>query len=394
MKIVYNFIIYAYILAIRISSLYNKKARLWIKGRKNIFYKLKEKLKGEKDIVWFHCASLGEFEQAKPVIKAYKLKYVNHKILLTFFSPSGFEIQKSNPMVDWVFYLPSDTKLNAKKFISITKPIKAIFIKYEFWFNYINEIHNQGIPLYIVSAIFRKNQLFFKFKWFENQLKKITHIFVQDKRSQILLNSISMNNHSISGDTRFDTVVANRKKQKNITLIKKFSETQTTIICGSTWPKDEMILNRLIKNFQNYNFIIAPHENNNIKKLQKQTSGILYSNVNENNINSSNVLIIDRVGILSSIYKYGKYAYIGGGFGKGIHNILEAVIFGIPTIFGPNYNKFKEAIDLVNKKAAISINNYNELVSALDYFKKFDKSISENYIHENCGATEEIIKKL
>ena len=394
MKIIYNFIIYAYILAIKISSLYNKKARLWIEGRKNIFYKIKKQLKGEKDIVWFHCASLGEFEQAKPVIKAYKLKYVDHKILLTFFSPSGFEIQKSNPIVDWVFYLPSDTKLNAKKFISITKPIKAIFIKYEFWFNYINEIHNQGIPLYIVSAIFRENHLFFKFKWFENQLKKITHIFVQDKKSQILLNSISINNHSISGDTRFDTVVANRKKQKNITLIKKFSETQTTIICGSTWPKDEMILNRFIKNYQNYNFIIAPHENNNIKKLQKETNGILYSNVNESNINSSNVLIIDRVGILSSIYKYGKYAYIGGGFGRGIHNILEAVIFGIPIIFGPNYNKFKEAIDLINKKGAISINNYNELVSALNYFKEFDKSISENYINENCGATEKIIKKL
>lgn len=394
MKIVYNFIIHTYTLAIRISSLYNKKARLWIEGRKNIFYQLKEQLKGEKDIVWFHCASLGEFEQAKPVIKAYKLKYSDHKILLTFFSPSGFEIQKLTPIVDWVFYLPSDTKLNAKKFISITKPIKSIFIKYEFWFNYINEIHIQGIPLYLVSAVFRKNQLFFKFKWFENQLKKITHIFVQDKQSQILLKSISINNHSISGDTRFDTVIANRKKQENINLIKKFSETQTTIVCGSTWPKDEMILSRLIKNHQNYNFIIAPHENNNIKKLQKQTSGILYSNANQKNINSSNVLIIDRVGILSSIYKYGKYAYIGGGFGRGIHNILEAVIFGIPTIFGPNYNKFKEAIDLINKKAAISINNYNELVSALDYFKKFDKSITENYINEKCGATEKIIKKL
>ena len=394
MNTIYNIIIHIYTLAIKVSSLFNLKAKLWIEGRKNIFNNLKKKLKGEKNTVWFHCASLGEFEQAKPIINAYKLKYPNHKILLTFFSPSGFEVQKSNPIVDWVFCLPSDTKFNAKTFINITRPIKAIFIKYEFWFNYINELYNKKIPLYIVSAIFRKNQVFFKLKWFENQLRKITHIFVQDKQSHDLLNSIHINNQSISGDSRFDSVIANAEEKKNIKLVKEFSQNQITIVCGSTWPKDELILNRLIKNHQSYNYIIAPHEFNNIKNLRKQTNGLLFSKADKNNINASNVLIIDQIGILSHIYRYGKYAYIGGGFGRGIHNILEAVIYGLPVIFGPKYGKFKEARDLVNKKAAKSINNYQELVAALGYFEKFDKSITKKYINENSGATNKIVETL
>ncbi len=394
MNTIYNIIIHIYTLAIKVSSLFNLKARLWIEGRKNIFNNLKKKLKDEKNTVWFHCASLGEFEQAKPIINAYKLKYPNHKILLTFFSPSGFEVQKSNPIVDWVFYLPSDTKFNAKTFINITRPIKAIFIKYEFWFNYINELYNKKIPLYIVSAIFRKNQVFFKLKWFENQLRKITHIFVQDKQSHDLLNSIHINSQSISGDSRFDSVIANAEEKQNIKLVKEFSQNQITIVCGSTWPKDELILKRLIKNHQSYNYIIAPHEFNNIKNLQKQTNGLLFSKADKNNINASNVLIIDQIGILSHIYRYGKYAYIGGGFGRGIHNILEAVIYGVPVIFGPKYGKFKEARDLVNKKAAKSINNYQELVAALGYFEKFDKSITKKYINENSGATNKIVETL
>ena len=394
MNTLYNIIIHIYTLAIKLFSLFNLKAKLWVEGRKNIFNNLKKKLKNEKNIVWFHCASLGEYEQAKPIINTYKSKYPNHKILLTFFSPSGFEIQRSNPIVDWVFYLPSDTKFNAKTFINITRPIKAIFIKYEFWFNYIDELYNKNIPLYIVSAIFRKNQVFFKLKWFENKLRKITHIFVQDKQSHDLLNSIHINNQSISGDSRFDSVIANAEEKENIKLVKEFSENQITIVCGSTWPKDEVILNRLIKNYQSYNYIIAPHELNNVKKLQKQTNGILFSKADEKNINACNVLIIDQVGILSHVYRYGKYAYVGGGFGRGIHNILEAIIYGVPVIFGPKYGKFKEARDLVYKKAAKSINNYQELVAALSYFEKFDKSITEKYINENSGATNKIVETL
>ena len=394
MNTLYNIIIHIYTLAIKLFSLFNLKAKLWVEGRKNIFNNLKKKLKNEKNIVWFHCASLGEYEQAKPIINTYKSKYPNHKILLTFFSPSGFEIQRSNPIVDWVFYLPSDTKFNAKTFINITRPIKAIFIKYEFWFNYIDELYNKNIPLYIVSAIFRKNQVFFKLKWFENKLRKITHIFVQDKQSHDLLNSIHINNQSISGDSRFDSVIANAEEKKNIKLVKEFSQNQITIVCGSTWPKDEVILNRLIKNYQSYNYIIAPHELNNVKKLQKQTNGILFSKADEKNINACNVLIIDQVGILSHVYRYGKYAYVGGGFGRGIHNILEAIIYGVPVIFGPKYGKFKEARDLVYKKAAKSINNYQELVAALSYFEKFDKSITEKYINENSGATNKIVETL
>lgn len=394
MNSLYNISIQLYVIAIRFAALFNAKAKLWVNGKKNIFQKIEEVTKGEQNIVWFHCASLGEFEQGKPIIEGYKQKYPSHKILLTFFSPSGFEIRKNYEGVDWVFYLPADTKSNAKKFISIVKPIKVIFIKYEFWFNYMAELKKQNISFYSVSAIFRDGQAFFKYNWFANQLKNITHFFVQDKTSADLLKSIGLTNHTISGDSRFDSVLSTTQNPKSFPLIKQFCKTKPTIICGSTWLKDETLLSQFIKENPQYNYIIAPHEMHHISHLQKQTGAQLFSTSNTENINSNNVLIIDSIGILSSIYQYANIAYIGGGFGSGIHNILEAITFGLPVIFGPNYQKFNEAAELIALGGAKSISNYTELTLAIDSFANFDQKIATNYIKNSSGATETIIESL
>jgi len=391
MNTLYNISIWIFSIVVHIASLFNPKAKQWIKGRKAIFQKLAEATKDNQDIVWFHCASLGEFEQGKPIIEGYKIKHPTHKILLTFFSPSGYEIRKNYDKVDWVFYLPADTNKNAKKFINIVNPIKAIFIKYEFWFNYMAECKKLNIPFYSVSSIFRKEQSFFKYDWFAKQLNNVSHFFVQDKNSKELLQKIGFSNCTVAGDTRFDSVVSNTQNTISIPLIEKFSENKTTIICGSTWPKDEALLAKYIKENPNYKYIIAPHEMHHISELKKQTNALLFSKANNTNISNSTVLIIDSIGILSNIYKYGDLAYIGGGFGSGIHNILEAVAYGLPVVFGPNYQKFNEATELIKQKGAISISNYTELTSAVDFFNAFDKSIAINYIQENSGATTKIL---
>jgi 3-deoxy-D-manno-octulosonic-acid transferase len=394
MSILYNISIQIHIIAIHIAALFNAKAKLWVKGRKAIFQKLAEAIKEDQDIVWFHCASLGEFEQGKPIIEGYKLKYPNHKILLTFFSPSGYEIRKNYDGVDWVFYLPSDTKKNAIQFLSIVNPIKVIFIKYEFWFNYMNELNKSNTPLYSVSSIFRKEQSFFKYDFFANQLNNISHFFVQDQNSKELLKNIGITNCTVTGDTRFDSVIANTQNAISIPLIEEFSENKTTIICGSTWPKDEALLVKYIKENPNYNYIIAPHEMKHINELKKQTNALLFSKADSTNISNSNVLIIDSIGILSNIYKYGDLAYIGGGFGVGIHNILEAVAYGLPVVFGPNYQKFKEANELIELEGAKDISNHSELETIILSFIDFDSSISKNYIKNNAGATEIIISSI
>ena len=391
MRLIYNISIWLYVVTIRIASLYNLKAKKWVKGRENIFSELEAVVKNQKNIVWFHCASLGEFEQGKPIIEAYKSNHPAHQILLTFFSASGFEIKKNTALANWVFYLPADTTSNAKKFINLVNPIKVVFIKYEFWFNYMSQLKKQNIPFYSVSTIFREGQVFFKYPWFAKQLKNVTHFFVQDEKSAELLNSIGFSNFTISGDTRFDSVVANTKNPTKIALVELFSKNKKTIICGSTWAKDETILIQYIKNHPENNYVIAPHELDNISNLQKQSNGLLYSNANEKNIFTTNVLIIDSIGLLATIYQYGNLAYIGGGFGSGIHNILEAASFGLAVIFGPNYQKFNEAISLINKKGAISISNYEELSSAIAIFNTFDRSIALNYIKENSGATNKIL---
>ena len=264
MRFIYNLSIHFYILGIRIASRFNPKARLWLNGRKNIFHKLEIAIKNEKDVVWFHCASLGEFEQGKPIIEGYKKKYPSHKVLLTFFSPSGYEIRKNYKDVNWVFYLPADTTNNTKRFVEIVRPLKVIFVKYEFWFNYMAELKKQAIPFYSVSAIFRKEQAFFKCKWFAKQLQNVTHFFVQDNTSKKLLSSIGLTNVTISGDTRFDGVKLNTQNVKSLPLIKAFSENKPTIVCGSTWPKDEQLLIKYIQQNLDNNYISFNKNSDNL----------------------------------------------------------------------------------------------------------------------------------
>lgn len=391
MNIIYNITIWLYVIGIRLSALFNTKAKLWINGRKDIFRKVEKSVKGQKDIVWIHCASLGEFEQGKPIIEAYRLKHPKQRILLTFFSSSGFEIKKHTSLADWVFYLPADTESNARRFVNIVKPIKILFIKYEFWFNYMREIKKQKIPFYSISTILREEQSFFRYKWFSKQLENVTHFFLQDKKSAQLLEHIGLKNYTITGDTRFDSVLMNKKNITKIPLMEIFSKTKNTIICGSTWPKDEALLIQYIKDNPQNNYVIAPHELSNVSNLKRKTNGMLYSNANTKNISTNNILIIDSIGLLSNIYQYGSIAYIGGGFGSGIHNILEAVVFDMPVIFGPNYKKSNEAKSLINIKGAIAISNYTELKSAIEILHAFDESIVIDYIKVNSGATKKIL---
>jgi len=407
MSFLYNLSIYVYYGLILAYSPFKKKARLWVNGRKNLFSRIRKDLSETEKIVWFHAASLGEFEQGRPVIEGYKKKYPDHKILLTFFSPSGYEIRKNYPEADFIYYLPIDTPKNARKFINVVKPEKVVFIKYEFWFNYLKILKKENIPVYIVSAIFRQDQHFFKWygSWFRKQLKNIMWFFVQNEDSKGLLNSIGITNVTVSGDTRFDRVNKIASQKKNFPFIEKFASGHKVLLAGSSWPSDEKLLvNFSNRNPENLKIIIAPHEihKERIQNIQTEFSRfnpILFSEANEQNIISSTILIIDGMGFLSSLYQYCDIAFIGGGFGKGIHNILEAVTFGKPVLFGPNYNKFSEAVNLIQKGGAFSVdeNSFVSTVNKLFLDKGFYQQTSDvcrKFIAENTGSTEIILNNI
>jgi len=404
MNVIYNISIYTYYFFILVASLFNKKAKLWIKGRKNIFSQLNNFNTEKKKTAWFHAASLGEFEQGRPIIEAFKKENPNYKILITFFSPSGFEIRKNYELADCVCYLPLDTPANAKRFIKTVNPSIVFFIKYEFWFNYLNVLHTSNIPVFIISAIFRKEQHFFKWYggWFVMQLKCFKHFFVQDENSKKLLATIGFENATVCSDTRFDRVFTASQQQKSFPLIEKFKNDSNLFVAGSTWEPDEKLIVSISKqDIPNLKFLIAPHEinKNHIQKLCQSIGPnvILFSEATENNIQNAKIIIIDSIGILLHLYQYATLTYIGGGFGKGIHNILEATAFGSPVIFGPNYQKFKEANDLIEKGGAISIKNFNKLflitrkLTGDEQFRKNTSKICLDYINDNKGATETII---
>jgi len=403
MLFLYDIGIHLYILFIRIASLKNKKAAAWIKGRKGIFKLIEGSLDRNKKYTWFHFASLGEFEQGRPVLEKLKAEQPAAAIVITFFSPSGYEIRKNYPLADHVFYLPADTRSNAQQFIRLINPTAAIFTKYEYWYHYFEELHKNNIPLYVISGIFRKEQPFFK--WYgslhRQMLKWVSHIFVQDENSRELLESIGIKNVSVSGDTRFDRVAENTLSVKKIPIIEEFCSDKSIFIAGSTWPEDEKILHQLVKKYPDWKFIIAPHEVtagriNEVKDLFADHITYSAGGTQFSELGKRQTLIIDNIGILSSVYQYGKMAYIGGGFGKGIHNTQEALAFGLPVIFGPEYLKFKEAVELVALKGAKSISNAGELEGAFLYFITNQQSgdIARNYIQEHTGATRKIIEKI
>ncbi len=401
----YNLGIRVYYFLILFASVFNKKARLWIRGRKEIFNQISSKIDPDSHIIWFHCSSLGEFEQGRPVMEKIREILPGRKILLTFFSPSGYEIRKNYPGADYIFYLPLDTRRNAARFLNIIKPESSFFIKYEFWFHYLSQLKKMKTKVYLISGIFRSRQVFFKFygRWFRKILRSFTHLFVQNEESASLLKTIGFGNVTVSGDTRFDRVYTIARKAVEFPLIRSFCSGKMTLIAGSTWSSDEEIIVRFInENKLPVRFILAPHEihERGIRQLQESIKGktTRYSSISESEINDADVLIIDTIGILSSVYQYGNIAYIGGGFGKGIHNILEAATFGLPVIFGPNFKKFREANDLIKLNGAFSIEKYddfNKIINALLTDQHLLNAASENtknYVRSNLGATDTITK--
>ena len=408
MIILYNLSIFFYSILIRLASPFNLKAGQIRKGRQLVFKELPHKINHNKPVIWVHCASLGEFEQGRPLIEAIKNQYPSYQIFLTFFSPSGYEIRKNYDLAEYVYYLPADTKKNAQKLIDLIHPEIVFFVKYEFWFHYINELKKRNIPLYIVSAIFRENQLFFKNspwgKWYRKMLFQFRHFFVQDNQSVELLAGIGLKNVTNAGDTRFDRVAQIARKRKSIALVEKFKNNQLLVVAGSTWKPDEELLVEYIHAHPDIKFIIAPHETKrvNIDRLINllKTSVVCYTESAADEVTNKQVLIVDTVGLLSSIYQYADLAYIGGGFGVGIHNTLEAAIFGMPIVFGLNYLKFNEATTMVNLGVAFPVNDYSELKTILDSLLtdiEKRKSIAIECIHftnHNLGATQTIINKV
>jgi 3-deoxy-D-manno-octulosonic-acid transferase len=403
MRLLYSISVIIFTSLIFLASPFNKKARLWVRGRKGWRKILREKINPDDKKIWIHCASLGEFEQGRPVIEKIKETFPEYKILLTFFSPSGFEIRKNWPMADYICYLPADTPVNASQFLDIVSPSMALFIKYEFWNNYLSTLFEKKIPFYLVSGIFRPEQHFFKWygKFFRLILKKFSHIFVQDIISVDLLRGIGITKVTYSGDTRFDRVNQIAGEVKTLPVIERFKGFEKIFISGSSWRPDEEIIAGYINSFPDrMKWIFAPHkiEKNNIERLEKllKVKVVKYSE-SVDNFTDARVLIIDNIGMLSSIYKYADIAEVGGGFGEGIHNILEPACWGIPVLFGPNYTKFKEAADLMAANGAFVFNNYDEFTEIIDgllenkeRYEKASKIVSD-YIKNNTGATEKIV---
>ncbi|MET0572956.1 MAG: glycosyltransferase N-terminal domain-containing protein [Pedobacter agri] len=407
MLLLYILGIRLYNLIISIFALFNNKAKLFINGRKNLFQDIENQVNSNQKHIWFHFASLGEFEQGRPVLEKLKAVYPEKKIVVTFFSPSGYEIRKNYALAD-VFYLPIDTAQNAKRFLNLVNPEMAIFTKYEFWHFYFKELNTWKIPLYVISGIFRPSQAFFKWYggFYRSILKSVTYFFVQNEESKILLNSIGLNNTVVSGDTRFDRVYENAQTPRSLPEIENFIGDSPVLVCGSTWPEDEKLLSILPEKYPNWRFIVAPHEihESHIDSIEKQFPvgnmrfSVLASLLKAGNtpIPNVQVLIIDNIGMLSSLYRYGKVAYVGGGFGAGIHNTLEAAAFSLPVIFGPKYDKFQEATDLIAIGAAKSVSSADELLNAFDSFLKNDQAANaaKKYVEDKKGATEIILHQI
>jgi 3-deoxy-D-manno-octulosonic-acid transferase len=407
MRWLYNLGILGYYLLVKIVSIRNEKARKWIEGRKDIFIRLRETITPGERIFWFHASSLGEFEQGRPVIESIRKLKPEYKILLTFFSPSGYELRKDYKYADYIFYLPLDTKRNASRFIDIVRPEKVFFIKYEFWYNYLTQLKKEGIPTYIFSALFRPSQIFFRpwGKWYLKAIRTYEHIFVQNQESFDILHQYGFKNISVSGDTRLDRVGEISDAAPRLDKLERFCGNQKAIIAGSTWKEDEdLFIPYLNKCASGQKFVIAPHEVNP-QSLERITIALekpyaFYSTASPEELSKADVLIVDGYGYLVSVYRYGMLAYVGGGFNSGIHSILEPAVFGLPVIFGPDYQKFQEAHDMLNIGAASCINNYEELENQIDgYLSDPEKllnssALARNYVNKNRGASKDIVKYL
>jgi 3-deoxy-D-manno-octulosonic-acid transferase len=410
MLFIYNFLLLLYRLAIGIVSPFNGKARKWIEGRKGWEGKMSSVLAPHEKRIWIHCSSMGEFEQARPVVASLKSNFPAYKIAVTFFSPSGYEACKNNKDIDYAFYLPQDNKKNAQRFIEIVNPATAIFIKYEFWYHYLNQLMQRRIPTFLVSGTFRPGQVFFK--WYGGLFRQMLHcftfFFLQDTASQRLLGTIGIDkNVAVTGDTRYDRVSAIATNISPIPAVAKFKGTSKILIAGSTWPGDEEVLKDSIDVLPHrWKVIIAPHEiqKAHIKNIEELFAGktVLFSELNDENTNiGKDILVIDNIGMLSRLYAYGDIAFIGGGFQKGgIHNILEPAVFGLPVIFGPVYEKFVEAKKMASLRLVFPVSNAAECKSILkklaedEHYRQELNNLIKNFMQEHLGATELIMGRI
>ena len=405
MNFLYSIAIRLYSGLVAIASLFgNEKARLWWNGRKNQW----ENLKSNKDDewIWIHVSSLGEFEQGLPVIERLKSDFPKYKLLLTFFSPSGYEPRKNFQLADKVAYMPSDTRRNAERLIKNFNIKAVFFVKYDFWFNYMKVLKKNDIPLYYISALLHPDHYFFKFysSWFRKQLFNVSHFFVQNDETAKLLKSIGIENSTVTGDTRFDRVFEIAKQSKSFPEIEEFIVGRQCIIAGSSWPADEKFIIPFSKKMpDNYCLIIAPHDisESHIKQITSQLDNyVLYSQQSTVNSQHPTVLVINTIGILKQIYKYARFAYVGGGFMSSIHNTQEALVFGCPVVIGPKYHKFVEAVDLVKDGGMFSVNNQQEFDEVFEQLMNDDEfynkasGICQDYIQLSIGATNKIMKVL
>jgi len=411
MRLVYDLFIFLFQFGLRIAAFGgHRKAKQWIAGRKKLFDTVSISLKPGEQRVWFHCASLGEFEQGRPLLEQYKRKHPNRKIVLTFFSPSGYEVRKNYAEADYIFYLPLDLPGNAERFISLINPVEVFFIKYEYWFHYFEMLGRKKIPVYLVSAIFRNDQPFFKWygTFFRKMLQSVNHFFLQDKASAILLDSISIANYTVTGDTRFDRVSQIAVLAQSNPGVEHFRKERKLFIAGSTWREDEQLIRKALENCRaeivagKIGIVIAPHEitEARIQSIEKEFAAfrtIRYSIIAKNSASDADLLILDNIGLLSSVYRHGSMAYVGGGFGKGIHNVLEPAVFAVPVFFGPNYFKFSEAKELLEVGGAFSIHTPDELklswmTDSADELQMKSASVkAKQYVSKRTGATNRIL---
>ena len=401
----YNFAIHVFILGAHVASVFSQKARALISGRKNLLTSVQHNLASNTSpVVWIHCASLGEFEQGRPIIERIRKEFPAYKILLTFFSPSGYEVRKNYTGADYVFYLPFDTPNNARKWVEVTNPALAIFVKYEFWYNYSEQLRRARIPLISASAIFREDQIFFRSSGspLRKVLRNFNHIFVQNQSSAKLLQSINITNVTIAGDTRFDRVYEITSSKERIQTAEQFKGDEKVMVAGSCWPEDIEVLAPFITETP-IKFIIAPHEITEefLTEIEKAIVGktIRFSKAtDEAGLEDAKVLLIDNVGMLSKLYRYGEFAYIGGAFGKGLHNILEAACYGIPVFFGnKNYQKFNEAQELIMHGGAFEVNDFADLRGKYEMLNTPENfmlacEVTRNYVLHNLGATDKILQ--
>jgi len=407
MRLLYDMGIFLYGTLLRLIAPFHAKARLWVAGRKGLLKQISQTVDSSQEHIWFHFASLGEFEQGRSVMEQIKQRYPEEKIIVTFFSPSGYEIRKNTALADYVFYLPEDTAGNARKFLDAINPKLAIFTKYEYWYHYFDVLEKRGVRLLMISAIFREEQLFFKRRggFYRKILKKVSFFFTQNMESVHMLKWIGITKAGLAGDTRFDRVVELPRTHKAIEPVKEFVGNKRVLVGGSTWPADEALIQDLLSEYQDWKAIIAPHEihDEHIEQLLKLFPSALrfsqFGRYSAEEIAREQVLIIDNIGMLSSLYYYGDIAYIGGGFGAGIHNTLEAATYGIPVIFGPKYEKFKEAMDLLELGAGFPVSSKEELSNIFAALKDPAKlnmtgESAKNYVHTRAGATQIIMKYL